>query len=144
MTKRDPFPSRWTGFWRETVAKSMVVRLAAVVLLLAGSGAAEAQPAAREYRIGFVSSSVYIPAHDAFRQGLRELGYVEGKNAVIEMRFAEGRQERLPELIAEVLRLKVDVLVVGSTLGVLAARKATTTVPIVFAGVFDPVASGIV
>lgn len=144
MTKRDPFPSRWTVFWRETVAKSMVVRLAAVVLLLAGSVAAEAQPAAREYRIGFVSSSVYIPAHDAFRQGLRELGYVEGKNAVIEMRFAEGRQERLPELIAEVLRLKVDVLVVGSTLGVLAARKATTTVPIVFAGVFDPVASGIV
>jgi ABC-type uncharacterized transport system substrate-binding protein len=144
MRERDPSLSRWTGVWRETVTKSMVVRLAAVVLLLAGSVAAEAQPAAREYRIGFVFSSVYIPAHDAFRQGLRTLGYVEGKNVVIEMRFAEGRQERLPELIAEVLRLKVDVLVVGSTLGVLAARKATTTVPIVFAGVFDPVASGIV
>jgi putative ABC transport system substrate-binding protein len=80
----------------------------------------------------------------AFRQGLRELGYVEGKNVIIETRFAEGRNERLPELVAELLRLKIDVLLAGSTPGALAAKKTTPTVPIVFAGVLDPVGSGIV
>jgi putative ABC transport system substrate-binding protein len=113
-------------------------------LLLIASAAAQAQQAARVFRIGFVSASADMPANHAFRQGLKELGCVEGKNFIIETRFAEGRQERLPDLVAEVLRLKVDVLVVGSTPGVLAAKKATTTVPIVFASVFDPVASGIV
>ena len=72
------------------------------------------------------------------------MGYVEGQNVVVETRFAEGRFERFPELVAEVIRLKVDVLVVGSTLGALAAKRATTTVPIVFAGLIDPVGPGIV
>ncbi len=105
---------------------------------------AGAQQAARVYRIGFVVSSSPSPASDAFRQGLRELGYVEGKNVVVEARFAAGRAERLSELVAEVLRLNVDVLVVTSTTGALAAKKATTTVPIVFAYLFDPVAGGVV
>jgi putative ABC transport system substrate-binding protein len=126
------------------VAKSMVVRLAAAVLLLGGSVAAQAQQAARVYRIGFVSPISPGPTLDAFRQRLREIGYVEGKNVIFETRFAEGRSERLPELVAEVIRLKVDVLLVGSTVGALAAKKATTTIPIVFAGLIDPVAPGIV
>ncbi len=124
--------------------KSMVVRLAAAVLLLAGSVAAQAQQAARVYRIGFVSPISPGPTIDAFRQGLREVGYVEGQNVIHETRFAEARSERLPELVAEVIRLKVDVLVVGSTVGALAAKQATTTVPIVIAGLIDPVAPGIV
>ncbi len=128
------------------VEKSTITRLvtATAVLLLAGSVAAQAQQAGRVYRIGFVSPTSSSPTIDAFRQGLRELGYVEGQNVIVEARFAEGRSERLPELVAEVLRLKVDVLVVGSTLGALAAKRATTTLPIVFAGLIDPVATGIV
>jgi putative ABC transport system substrate-binding protein len=129
------------------VVKSTVARLAAAaVLLLAGSVAAQAQQAARVYRIGFVSPTSPFPGHPshAFLQGLRELGYVEGQNVMVEVRFAEGRSERLPELVAEAIRLKVDVLVVGSTPGALAAKRATTAIPIVFAGVPDPVAQGIV
>ena len=122
----------------------MVARILAAVLLLAGLVAAQAQPAARVYRIGFVSPISAGPTIAAFRQGLKEAGYVEGRNVIVEARFAEGRQERLAELVAEVLRLKVDVLVVGSTPGALAAKKATTTVPIVFAGLIDPVGPGIV
>ena len=105
---------------------------------------AGAQPVARVYRVGVVSSGLPGPSIDAFRQGLRELGYVEGKNVIVEMKFAEGHVERHPELVAELIGLKVDVLVADSTPGALAAKKATTTVPIVFAVVFDPVATGIV
>jgi putative tryptophan/tyrosine transport system substrate-binding protein len=106
--------------------------------------AAEAQQAARVSRIGFISPTSPGPTIHAFRQGLREAGYVEGQNVILETRFAEGRSERLPELVAEVIKLKVDVLVVGASLGALAAKKATTTVPVVFAGIIDPVAPGIV
>ncbi len=127
------------------LAKSMVVRLAAAVLLLAASVAAQAQQATRVYRIGSVSATSPIPSFtDAFRQTLQELGYVEGRNVIFEARYAEGKLERLPELVAELIRLKVDVLYSGSTVSVLAAKKATTTIPIVFASVFDPVGSGIV
>lgn len=94
------------------------------------------------YRIGFVGTNP--PIAPAFRQGLRDAGYIEGKNVFIEARFAEGHQERLPELIAQVLRLKIDVLVCVSPSAALAAKNATTTVPVVFASVTDPVASGIV
>jgi putative ABC transport system substrate-binding protein len=126
--------------------KSTIVRLAtaAAVLLLAGSVAAQAQQAARVYRIGYVSPTSPSLPFAAFRQALRELGYVEGRNVIIEERYAEGRPERLPELVAELIRLKVDVLVTGSTVSALAAKRATTTVPIVFATAFDPVATGIV
>jgi putative ABC transport system substrate-binding protein len=106
--------------------------------------AAQAPQAAKVYRIGFVSPISPGSTIDAFRQGLREVGYVEGQNVIVETRFAEARLERLPELVAEVIRLKVDVLVVGSSAGALAAKRATTTVPIVFTGLIDPVALGIV
>ena len=135
--------------WSRKVIKSTIIRLAtaAAVLLLTGSVAAQAQQAARVYRIGCISPTSPCsssPTFDAFRQALRELGYVEGRNVIIEERHAEGRSERLPELVAELIRLKVDVLVTGGTVGALAAKRATTTVPIVFATVFDPVATGIV
>ena len=108
--------------------------------------ASGAQQEPRMFRIGVVSpiSANPNPTVDALRQGLRELGYVEGKNIVLETRFAEGRTDRLPELVAKTIRLKVDVLVVGSTLGALAAKNATSTVPVVFAGLYDPLGPGIV
>lgn len=126
--------------------KSRLARLAAAaILLLAGSVAAQAQQAEKIYRIGFITSDSRstVPV-DAFRQGLKEAGYVEGKNFIIEARYWEGRAERAPGLVADLLRLNVDVLVVGTAQTTLAAKRATTTVPVVFASVFDPVAAGIV
>lgn len=144
MTTRASCSFRRSVRWSPMLLKSMVTGLAAVVLLLAGSVAVGAQQVTRAYRVGFVSPISPGPTIEAFRQGLREVGYIEGKNVLIEARFAEGRIERLPELVAEVLRLKVDVLVVGSPDGALAAKRANTTVSIVFAGVTDPVTAGIV
>jgi putative tryptophan/tyrosine transport system substrate-binding protein len=98
-------------------------------------------------RIGFVeagSASVNRHFADAFRRGLRELGYVEGQSIVIEERWAEGRNERFPDFLAELLRLKVDVIVQASGVGAVAASRATATVPIVFVGVSDPVGIGLV
>jgi putative tryptophan/tyrosine transport system substrate-binding protein len=118
--------------------------VALALSIVAAPFAAEAQQATRVYRIGFVSPTSPGPTSLAFRQGLRELGYVEGQNVIIEPRFAEGRPERFPEFLLEAIGLKVDVLVVGSSPGALAAKKATATIPIVFAGLIDPVAPGIV
>jgi putative ABC transport system substrate-binding protein len=115
--------------------------------LLAAPLAAEAQTPGKTPRIGFVeagSRSANQHFLDAFRQGLRDLRYVEGQTIVIEDRWADGRPDRFPELIAELIRLKVDVLVVASTSGAIAARKITSTVPVVFWGVADPVQSGLV
>ena len=81
---------------------------------------------------------------EVFRQELTKLGWIEGKNIAIEYRFAEGKGDRLPELAAELVRLKVDLIVVAATPSALAAKKATTTVPIVMTNVGDPVASGLV
>ncbi len=81
---------------------------------------------------------------EAFRQGLRDLGYVEGRNLVIEYRFAEGKSERVPSLAAELVALKVDVIVAVTTPEALAAKKATRTLPIVFVAAADPVTSGLV
>jgi len=108
-------------------------------------GSAAQQPAGIS-RIGFLAttSASNISARlEAFRQRLRELGYVEGKNIVIEYRYAEGKLERLPELAVELVRLKVDVIVTVSS-AVLAAKKASATIPIVFALASDPVGSGLV
>jgi putative ABC transport system substrate-binding protein len=119
------------------------VLLVAGAVALAVPLAALAQRAQRMPRIGFVSSTAPGPRNEAFLRGLRELGYVEGRNLHVELRFAEGRPERFPELVEELIRSKVDVLVVGSTLGARAAKRATTTIPVVFAGASDPVAGGI-
>jgi putative ABC transport system substrate-binding protein len=117
-------------------------------VLLAAPLAAEAQQAAKVTRIGYLSPNLAASPHlpEAFRQGLRDLGYVEGRNLVIEYRDAEGKGvERFPVLAAELVALKVDVIFVGgSTRAALAAMQATKTIPIVFTGVGDPVTSGLV
>ena len=106
---------------------------------------ANAQQPAKVPRIGFLSSlspAAVSARMDAFRQGLRELGYVEGKNIVIESRWAEGKTERLPELAAELVRLKVDVIVTGGPSVNRFAKEATVTIPIVLAFDNDPVGNG--
>jgi putative ABC transport system substrate-binding protein len=95
--------------------------------------------------IGLLGIDPGAPGPVAFNQGLRELGYTEGRNILIESRWAEGKPERFPVLAAELAALKVDVIMsAGGTLGALAARRATTTLPIVFGAVGDPVADGLV
>jgi len=106
---------------------------------------AETQQPAKVPRIGFlsaVSPSTISARLDAFRQGLRELGYVEGENIVIEWRSAEGKSDRLPGLAAELVRLKVDLVVSGGVATTRAAKQATVTIPIVMASDDDPVGSG--
>ena len=98
----------------------------------------------RLHRIGFVSPTRPDSRNEAFLQGLRELGYFEGRNCLVEMRFAEGQTERFPALIEELIRQEIDVLVVGATIGARAAKKATSTIPVVFAGSSDPVGGGVV
>jgi putative ABC transport system substrate-binding protein len=115
--------------------------------LLAAPLMAEAQPAGKLYRIGYLAggSATANPSFaEAFRQGLRELGWVEGQNIAIEYRFAEGRLDRLPDLAAELVRLKVDIIVATPTPAAVAARNATRTIPIVMRGVGDPVGLGLV
>jgi putative tryptophan/tyrosine transport system substrate-binding protein len=109
---------------------------------------ASAQQAKKVPRIGFLSavSSASIPRNriEAFQQGLRELGYVEGKNIIIEYRYADGKQDRLKEIVAELLRLKVEVIVTGGPTATRPAKEATSTIPIVMGFDNDPVASGFV
>jgi putative tryptophan/tyrosine transport system substrate-binding protein len=119
------------------------ILVAAVLLTVAV--VAEAQQPKKVPRIGFLSSNTSTnPRYEAFRQGLRELGYVEGKNIVIEWRHAEGKFNRLPELAAELVRLKVDVIVTGGPYSTRPAKEATATIPIVMAFDSDPVGSGFV
>jgi putative ABC transport system substrate-binding protein len=109
--------------------------------------AAEAQQAGKVARVGLLALNLAAAPHlpEAFRQGLRDLGYVEGRNVVIEYRDAEGKAERLPALAAELVALKVDVILAAGTPQALAAQHATKTIPIVFAsGASDPVTSGLV
>ena len=113
---------------------------------LAAPLAADAQQA-KLVRIGFLSgnpASDTEETFDAFRMKLRTLGYAEGRNLVVESRHAESRYERLPQLVAELVRLRVDVIFAYGTPGSLAAKNATTTIPIVFAGVADPLEIGLV
>ena len=122
------------------------------ITLVAGSAGAwpfvaRAQEATKAYRIGFVGlpSAGSLPERsEAFRAGLRDLGYQEGRNIVIEYRWAEGRYERLPALFAELVRLNVDVIVTHGTPGALAAKQVAKTIPIVVAVIADPEASGVV
>src|SRR5437867_32543 len=128
------------------MTKSILFWLLATVLLTTASPA-EAQQPKKVPRIGFLgpTSLSTIPARiDAFRQGLRDLGYVEGKNIVIEWRFAEGKLDRLSELAAELVRLKVDIIVTSSAAPTHAAKEATTTISIVMANDTDPVGNGFV
>jgi putative ABC transport system substrate-binding protein len=127
--------------------KTILLSILVVAVQLANGVIAEAQQPARILRIGIVigvSASVLSARVEAFRQRLRERGYVEGKNIVIEYRYAEGKFERLPDLAAELVRLKVNVIVTVGGASVLAAKNASLTIPIVFAASGDPVGGGIV
>ena len=112
--------------------------------LLAAPLVAEAQQAAKIARIGYLGRKANSHLLAAFLQGLRDLGYVEGRNVVIEVRDAEGKFERLPALVAELVALKVDVIVAVATPNALAAKQATKTIPVVFTALADPVTSGLV
>ena len=118
----------------------------ACVLVVVGA-AAQAQQTGKIFRIGFLDPSTAsgsAVSWEAFRQELSKLGWIEGKNIAIEYRFAEQKNERLPELAADLVRLKVDLIVVTGTPSALAAKKATTTIPIVMTNAGDPVAAGLV
>src|SRR5437588_55109 len=123
-----------------------------LVLLAFGAAprAALTQQQGKVRRVGFLGvrsrSTASNPDayYDAFVQGMSELGYVEGKNLVIEWRFADGKYERLPRLAAELVKMNVEVVVTHSTTGSLALHRATTTTPIVFIAVGDPVRIGLV
>src|SRR5262245_30789523 len=127
--------------------KARILVYAFLILILTTIHLAEAQQAKKILRIGFLfggSSSFYSAGIKAVLQNLRELGYVEGKNIVFEYRYAEGKLDRLPDLAAELMHLKPDLIVTSSAPGVLAAKKASETVPIVFQTISDPVGSGVV
>jgi len=115
--------------------------------ILLGSLAAQAQQTGNVYRIGFLgNSTAALEANlvGPFREGLRDLGYVEGRNVLIEYRWAEGKYDRFPALIGELLALKVAEIVTAGTPATLAVKKATTSVPLVMTAVGDPVGTGIV
>lgn len=113
--------------------------------LLAAPLASEAQPAGRVWRVGYLDQGSHSTAYvNGLREGLRELGWIEGRNLAIEARFAEGNTEQLPALAAELVRSKMDVIVTSTTPAALAAKQATTTIPIIIGFTADPVRSGIV
>ncbi len=119
--------------------------LSILVVVLAAAMIAEAQQGGKVPRIGVLipgSRAIAKPRVKAFQEGLRELGYVEGKNIVLEYRYAEGRPETLPERVDELVQLKVDVIVTATSNATQAAKKATTTIPVVFATANDPVGDG--
>src|SRR5438067_838567 len=126
-----------------------LLSIALVLALVAAPRGSAGQPASRVPRVGYLSASSRndLDAQHrlaAFREGLRERGYVEGKTIRIEERWAEDKWERLPDLAADLGRLKVDVIVTGIVPAIQAAQRATTTIPIVMAVVADPLGSGLV
>jgi putative ABC transport system substrate-binding protein len=132
---------------RVTMTRREFLQSLIVSFVLATPLVAHAQQAGKVYRIGYVSSASPQPAQpglSAFRQALRDLGWIEGQNVIIETRYTMGDNQQHAALIAEVLRLKVDVIVTTSTPGALAAKAATQETPIVFSMVSDPVATGVV
>ena len=127
-----------------------ITRLVLCALLFAHSYQAQAQEPTKVPRIAYLTGSspptIATPDlnADAFQQGLRDLGYIEGKNIQVEYRYLEGKEDRNPTLLAELLQLKVDVIVVISMPSIRAAKQATKTIPIVMVTNFDPVATGLV
>ena len=132
----------------KVITRQSLTMVLAVSAILMVSMSAEAQQAGKVPRIGILApGSSALPTsayHDSFRQGLRELGYIEGRNIFIEIRYAEGKQNRLSDIATELVKLKVDVIVTATRPGVLAAKNATSAIPIVFAAMGDPVRAGLV
>src|SRR5882724_8974516 len=140
--------------WSAAAATVTKLSLAVAVSILAAPLAADAQQAGKVYRVGLIFTTSPVsemagpePAHPlvkAFLHELRALGYAEGQNLVFERRSAEGKLERLPDLAADLIRLKVDVIVSSASAAIRAAKQQTSTIPIVMAGVNDAVATGFV
>ena len=144
--------------WRRVRKSAMSIRVDALMLVvmflfasasviaLPGAAAqAQERQAGKVYRIGFLRAGPLPKSWgEAFLQGLRERGYVEGQNVVIEFRITDGRLDQLPQLAEELVRLKVDIILASSGPPAFAAKKTTTSVPIVFVNVFDPVELGLV
>jgi putative ABC transport system substrate-binding protein len=127
--------------------RAAVPSILIAVVLLAVAVIAEAQQPKKVPRIGVLwlySPTIASPFAEAFRQGLRGLGYVEGQNIALEERWAEGRYDRLPSLAAELVRLNVDIIVTSSTPGAQAGQQATRSIPVIMTTVSDPVESGLV
>ena len=123
--------------------KNIILCFLPTVLLLTLSPAEGQQPK-KIYRIGYVAGEVGGNLVGVFRQGLRDLGYVEGKDILLEYRSAEGHPERIPSLVNELLKLKLDVLVLPNAVAIRSAKEATKTVPIVMLITMDPIATGII
>jgi len=143
MSIEGPQGKQGDHMWFTTVGLGMMFVLA----ILRAPCVADAQQPAKVYRIGVLRSStpsLVAYQHEAFQQGLRELGYVEGKDLLIEYRYAEGQADRLPDLAAEFVRLHVDALLVGGGLATAAAQQATKTIPIVVGSAGDLVGAGLV
>ena len=127
--------------WCRTVGVIVILTLSILVAPLA----AEAQPPGKVYRIGYLDTTPPLThVWDALLDGLRERGYSEGRNIVFERRFSEGNVERFPEFAAEMVRLRVDLIIAGTTPAALAAKNATTMIPIVMTTAIDPVGAGLV
>ena len=125
------------------MGKKIVVSLVAT-FVLASIQLAEAQQPKKIPRIGFLSGSGGPAMVEAFRQGLRDLGYIEQRNILVELRYVEGQADRIPSLVAELVQLKVDVLVSGTFPAIRAAKQATNTIPIVMVTAQNPVEAGLV
>lgn len=133
------------GAARRSTRRKLLIALGAG--LIGAPFGTRAQPAGKMFQVGYVGNStpsVEAALVEAFRQGLRERGYAEGKNIVVHYRWAEGRIDRMPDIVADLIRLRVDVLVMAGTPAVIAAKQATTSIPIVMAAIGDAVATGIV
>jgi putative tryptophan/tyrosine transport system substrate-binding protein len=126
------------------IAKYSILYLALCALLSAFCFPVEAQPGKQVYRVGYLSLGRGLAAEDSLRSGLRDLGYVEGKNLQIDCRYGAGLSDRATSLVSELLRLKVNVIVSPVVSGILAAKQATKTIPIVIVTNQDPVAMGLV
>jgi putative ABC transport system substrate-binding protein len=124
----------------------LILSITLALVWLFNTVAAEAQQVAKVARIGWLGDDPTRAPHlqEAFLQGLRDLGYVEGRNLVVERRYTEGKLDRIPALATELVALNADVIVATSTPNALAAKQTIRTVPIVFAAASDPVASGLV
>ncbi|HEX5606523.1 MAG TPA: ABC transporter substrate binding protein, partial [Candidatus Binatia bacterium] len=122
-----------------------IISIVITMLTLAFASSAESQQTGKVYRIGFLASgsppdpSASLSPFAAFRQGLRELGYIESRNILLELRYAKGDHDRLPSLAADLIKIKVDIIVASGLSAVRAARNATDTIPIVMVGAMDPV-----
>src|SRR5262245_48516644 len=136
------YPTRLNGLIRLSL-----LMLGAAASFVAGPGTArtEERHPGKVYRIGFLRAGQPPAAWvEAFKQGLREQGYVEGRNVVVEFRYTDGSVDQLPQLAAELVRLQVDVILASAPPSALAAKKVTTSVPIVFPHILDPVELGVV